>query len=125
MRHCFCHCGTASVIAGLTRNPVTAWHWIPDQVRDDKWLASDDKLLARDDKLLAPDDKLLAPDDKLLAPDDKWLAAKALARQCQRDPEPCHRIDQQHQQVLCRVLRPLVHEQGAHQIDRVGQGQPL
>ena len=24
------------VIAGLTRNPVVVWHWIPDQVRDDK-----------------------------------------------------------------------------------------
>jgi hypothetical protein len=23
------------VIAGLTRNPVVAQHWIPDQVRDD------------------------------------------------------------------------------------------
>jgi hypothetical protein len=85
----------------LTRNPVTAWHWIPDvetpdliRGRDDKWLASDDKWLASDDKLLASDDKLLASDDKLLAPDDKWLAAKALAREGQRDPEPCHRIDQ-------------------------------
>ena len=106
------------VIAGLTRNPVTAWHWIPDQVRDDKLLASDDKLLARDDKRLARDDKRLTRDDKK-------LTAKALAREGQRYPEPCHRIDQQHQQVLCRVLRPLVHEQGAHQIDRVGQGQPL
>jgi hypothetical protein len=24
------------VIAGLTRNPVLAWQWIPDRVRDDK-----------------------------------------------------------------------------------------
>jgi hypothetical protein len=23
--------GLCFVIAGLTRNPVTAWHWIPDQ----------------------------------------------------------------------------------------------
>ena len=25
-----------AVIADLIRNPVVAWHWIPDQVRDDK-----------------------------------------------------------------------------------------
>jgi hypothetical protein len=25
-----------AVIAGLTRNPVVVWHWIPDRVRDDK-----------------------------------------------------------------------------------------
>jgi len=25
----------AFVIADLIRNPVCAWHWIPDQVRDD------------------------------------------------------------------------------------------
>ena len=25
------------VIAGLTRNPVVVWHWIPDQVRDDSY----------------------------------------------------------------------------------------
>ena len=36
-----CHCipglslHPRIVIAGLTRNPVSAWHWIPDQVRDD------------------------------------------------------------------------------------------
>ena len=27
--------GYRIVIAGLTRNPVVAEHWIPDQVRDD------------------------------------------------------------------------------------------
>ena len=50
------HCGTAIVIAALplslratTRNPVTAWHWIPDQVRDDKLRVRDDKLRVRDD----------------------------------------------------------------------------
>ena len=101
-----------------TRNPVDAWHWIPDQVRDDKWLALDDKWLALDDKWLALDNKWLGRDDKLLAP-------KALAREGQRDPEPCHRIDQQHQQMPCRILWPLVHEQGAHQINRIGQRQPL
>ncbi len=26
-----------AVIADLIRNPVYAWHWIPDQVRDDKF----------------------------------------------------------------------------------------
>jgi hypothetical protein len=53
------------VIAGLTRNPWLAWHWIPDRVRDDKLLASDDKLLASDDKLDVWDDKLDVRDDKL------------------------------------------------------------
>ena len=99
-----CHCSTALSLRATTRNPVDAWHWIPDQVRDDK---------------------LPGLDDKLLDADDKWLAAKALACECQRNPETCHRIDQQHQNVPRRVLRPLVHEQGAHQIDRVGQRQPL
>ena len=28
------------VIAGLTRNPGPAWHWIPDQVRDDNFFLS-------------------------------------------------------------------------------------
>ena len=31
------------VIADLIRNPVVAWHWIPDQVRDDKPGRRDDK----------------------------------------------------------------------------------
>ena len=74
LRHCFCHCGTALSLRATTRNPVAAWHWIPDRVRDDKWLARDDKLLASDDKWLARDDKLLASDDKLLAPDDIVIA---------------------------------------------------
>ena len=63
LRHCHCHCGTAIVIAALplslratTRNPVTAWHWIPDQVRDDKLQVRDDKLRVRDDKLRVRDD---------------------------------------------------------------------
>ena len=34
------------VIAGLTRNPVVAWHWIPDRVRDDNFLARDDIVIA-------------------------------------------------------------------------------
>ena len=38
------------VIAGLTRNPVVVWHWIPDRVRDDKLDDSDDRLDDRDDK---------------------------------------------------------------------------
>ena len=37
------------VIAGLTRNPVHAYNWIPDRVRDDKLLTRDDKLRTRDD----------------------------------------------------------------------------
>ena len=64
------HCGTAIVIAALplslratTRNPVTAWHWIPDQVRDDKLRVRDDKLRVRDDKLRVRDDKLRVRDD--------------------------------------------------------------
>jgi hypothetical protein len=70
LRHCRCHCGTAVVIAALplslratTRNPVTAWHWIPDQVRDDKLQVRDDKLRVRDDKLRVRDDKLRVRDD--------------------------------------------------------------
>ncbi len=39
------------VIAGLTRNPWLARHWIPDQVRDDKLGLRDDKLGLRDEKL--------------------------------------------------------------------------
>ena len=39
------------VIAGLTRNPVVAWHWIPDQVRDDKLDVRDDKLDVRDGRV--------------------------------------------------------------------------
>ena len=37
-------------LRATTRNPVTAWHWIPDQVRDDKLRVRDDKLQVRDDK---------------------------------------------------------------------------
>ena len=39
------------VIAGLTRNPVAAWHWIPDRVRDDKLDVRDDSLGVQDDNL--------------------------------------------------------------------------
>ena len=42
-----------SVIAGLTRNPVVAWHWIPDQVRDDNLGVRDDNLGVRDDIVIA------------------------------------------------------------------------
>ena len=38
------------VIAGLTRNPVVVWHWIPDPVRDDKLSVRHDKLSVRHDK---------------------------------------------------------------------------
>ena len=77
-RHCL---STTFVIAGPTRNPCFAWHWIPGRARDDKLLARDDKLLARDDKLLARDDKLLARDDKLgTAPMLKASEIEALAK---------------------------------------------
>ena len=42
--------GCCIVIAGLTRNPVVVWHWIPARVRDDKLDDSDDRLDDRDDK---------------------------------------------------------------------------
>jgi hypothetical protein len=33
-----------------TRNPVRAYNWIPDQVRDDSCRVRDDKCRVRDDK---------------------------------------------------------------------------
>ena len=45
------------VIAGLTRNPATAQHWIPDRVRDDKRQVRDDKCSVRDDKCWGRQDK--------------------------------------------------------------------
>ena len=36
--------------AGPIRNPVHAWQWIPDRVRDDKGGVRDDKGGVRDDK---------------------------------------------------------------------------
>ena len=51
-----CHCGrrlslrAPAVIADSIRNPVVGWHWIPDQVRDDKLGGRDDKLGVWDDK---------------------------------------------------------------------------
>ncbi len=62
--HGFVIAGRWFVIAGLTRNPVVAWHWIPDRVRDDKLGVRDDKLGVRDDKLDVRDDKLGVRDDK-------------------------------------------------------------
>ena len=38
------------VIAGLTRNPVVVWHWIPDVETPDLIRGRDDKLDGRDDK---------------------------------------------------------------------------
>ena len=55
--HGFFIAGRWFVIAGLTRNPVVVWHWIPDRVRDDKLDVRDDKLDVRDDKLDVRDDK--------------------------------------------------------------------
>jgi hypothetical protein len=37
------------VIAGLTRNPVHAYNWIPDVETPDLIRGRDDKLLTRDD----------------------------------------------------------------------------
>jgi hypothetical protein len=37
------------VIAGLTRNPVVAWHWIPDRVRDDNFAVRDDNFAVRNE----------------------------------------------------------------------------
>ena len=53
-RHC--HCGSQLVIAGLTRNPVHAYHWIPDQVRDDNCRDRDDNGRDRDDNCRDRDD---------------------------------------------------------------------
>ena len=36
-------------LRATTRNPVLAYHWIPDQVRDDKLRVLDDKLRVLDD----------------------------------------------------------------------------
>ena len=52
------------VIAGLTRNPVVVWHWIPDRVRDDRLDNRDDKLDGWDDKSDDSDDRLDDRDDK-------------------------------------------------------------
>ncbi|TSA12990.1 MAG: hypothetical protein D4R79_06450 [Comamonadaceae bacterium] len=54
-------------LRATTRNPVLAWHWIPDQVRDDKLDVRDDKLDVRDDKLDVWDDKLDVWDDNFLS----------------------------------------------------------
>ena len=37
------------VIAGLTRNPVVVWHWIPDVETPDLIRGRDDSYRARDD----------------------------------------------------------------------------
>jgi hypothetical protein len=44
------------VIAGLTRNPVVARHWIPDQVRDDNFRDRDDNGSGWDDNGSVRDD---------------------------------------------------------------------
>ena len=46
------------VIAGLTRNPVVAWHWIPDVETPDPGSSPGQALIrGRDDKLDVRDDK--------------------------------------------------------------------
>jgi hypothetical protein len=49
-----------SVIAGLTRNPVVAWHWIPDVETPDLIRGRDDNLGVRDDNLGVRDDIVIA-----------------------------------------------------------------
>jgi hypothetical protein len=65
LRARLCHCWPGFVIAGqalslraTTRNPVLAYHWIPD-------VETPDLIRGRDDKLPMPDDKLPMPDGKL------------------------------------------------------------
>ena len=52
------------VIAGLTRNPVVVWHWIPDVETPDLIRGRDDKTNVRDDKPDDSDDRLDDRDDK-------------------------------------------------------------
>jgi hypothetical protein len=52
------------VIAGLTRNPVVVWHWIPDVETPDLIRGRDDKLDGWDDKWQVWDDKPDVRDDK-------------------------------------------------------------
>ena len=49
--------GCCIVIAGLTRNPVVACHWIPDVETPDLIRGRDDKCRVRDDKCRVRDDK--------------------------------------------------------------------
>jgi hypothetical protein len=35
-----CHCGCQLSLRATTRNPVLAYHWIPDQVRDDHGISA-------------------------------------------------------------------------------------
>ena len=62
---------TVFVIAGLTRNPVVAQHWIPDVETPDLIRGRDDKLDGWDDKWQVRDDKLDDSDDRLDDRDDK------------------------------------------------------
>ncbi len=62
--HGFVIAGRWFVIAGLTRNPVVVWHWIPDVETPDLIRGRDDKPDVRDDKLGVRDDKLRVRDDK-------------------------------------------------------------
>ncbi len=54
-----------------TRNPVHAWHWIPDRVREDKQGVRDDKQGVRDGKQGVREDKLGVREDKRRVWDDK------------------------------------------------------
>ncbi|TSA12921.1 MAG: hypothetical protein D4R79_07035 [Comamonadaceae bacterium] len=54
-----------------TRNPVHAWHWIPDRVREDKQGVRDGKQGVREDKLGVREDKQGVREDKRRIWDDK------------------------------------------------------
>ncbi|TSA10262.1 MAG: anaerobic glycerol-3-phosphate dehydrogenase subunit B [Comamonadaceae bacterium] len=58
------------VIAGLTRNPVVAQRWIPDQVRDDSSQVRDDSSQVRDDSGQVRDDSGQVRDDSSQVRDD-------------------------------------------------------
>ena len=47
------------VIAGLTRNPVSAWHWIPDVATPDLIRGRDDRSRVRDDNSQHRDDTVI------------------------------------------------------------------
>ncbi len=55
------------VIAGLTRNPVHAYHWIPDVETPDLIRGRDDKPRVRDDNCSGQDDNGSSSDDKAAA----------------------------------------------------------
>jgi hypothetical protein len=69
-----CHCRQALSLRATTRNPVLAYHWIPDVETPDLIRGRDDKLPTRDDKLPTRDGKLPTRQDSgcLCARLDLW-----------------------------------------------------